>query len=44
MNYSTVVLGGWVLFGAIYYFIRGRKRYNGPVIELAGVSRVATKP
>jgi len=33
MNYSTVVLGGWVFFGVVYFFIFGRKQYNGPLIE-----------
>ncbi|KAJ9637966.1 hypothetical protein H2204_004556 [Knufia peltigerae] len=33
MNYSTVVLVGWVLFGALYYLFFGRKVYTGPVVE-----------
>ncbi|OAG44290.1 hypothetical protein AYO21_01286 [Fonsecaea monophora] len=33
MNYSTVVLAGWVGGGALYYFFRGRRVYTGPVIE-----------
>lgn len=45
MNYSTVVLGGWVLFGAIYYLVAGRKKYDGPVFELEAdlLSRTNTK-
>lgn len=33
MNYSTVVLAGWVGGGALYYLFRARKVYTGPVIE-----------
>ena len=33
MNYSTVVLAGWVLGGALYYLLRAMKVYTGPVIE-----------
>lgn len=33
MNYSTVVLAGWTLFGAVYYFFWARKAYSGPVFE-----------
>jgi len=43
MNYSTVVLAGWVAFGAIYYVFRGRHKYVGPLIELDGVTRVISK-
>lgn len=38
MNYSTVVLAGWVGFGAVYYFLKGRKIYTGPVIETDAAS------
>lgn len=31
MNYSVVVMGGWLFFGAIFFFGFGRKGYNGPV-------------
>jgi choline transport protein len=34
MNYSTVVLGGWLFFGALYYFLSGRKQYSGPLSEV----------
>jgi choline transport protein len=45
MNYSTVVLAGWVGGGAIYYFIRARKVYSGPVMEteVSGESTVPSK-
>ena len=33
MNYSTVVLAGWVVFGATYYLFFGRRVYTGPVVE-----------
>ncbi|KAI1618659.1 amino acid permease-domain-containing protein [Exophiala viscosa] len=33
MNYSIVVTAGVVLFSIVWYFIRGRKEYNGPVID-----------
>ncbi|KAF2424843.1 amino acid transporter [Tothia fuscella] len=33
MNYSIVVTGGLLIFSVIWYFIRGRNEYNGPVIE-----------
>ncbi|KAG9769434.1 Choline transport protein [Exophiala dermatitidis] len=38
MNYSIVVLVGWVAAGAVYYFFRGRKVYTGPVVEVEAVS------
>ncbi|KAL2068425.1 hypothetical protein VTL71DRAFT_16523 [Oculimacula yallundae] len=34
MNYCIVVMGGWLFFGVIYYYIQGRKNYKGPVIEV----------
>jgi choline transport protein len=30
MNYSSVVMGGWVILGAIYYVVFQRKSYKGP--------------
>jgi len=33
MNYSTVVLAGWIVFGVAYYFLFGRRVYTGPVVE-----------
>lgn len=33
MNYSIVVLTGWVAIGAVYFLVWGRRTYDGPVIE-----------
>lgn len=33
MNWSIVVFTGEFLIGLVWYLIRGRKAYNGPVIE-----------
>jgi choline transport protein len=33
MNYSIVVLVGWIVVGGFYYGIWGRKIYDGPVLE-----------
>lgn len=33
MNYSTVVLVGWLVVGLAYYLTWGKKIYNGPVME-----------
>lgn len=38
MNYSTVVLAGWVTGGAVYYFLVARKVYRGPVMETESLS------
>ena len=43
MNYSTVVLAGWVVAGACFYFLYGRKVYNGPVFETEVLSVVQSK-
>ena len=32
MNYSIVVFGGWIGGGIIYYLVRQRKTYHGPVV------------
>ncbi|KAK1623019.1 amino acid/polyamine transporter I [Colletotrichum phormii] len=32
MNYSTVVMAGWLVFGLVYYFIRGRAKFEVPVV------------
>ncbi|KAH6949611.1 amino acid/polyamine transporter I [Fusarium avenaceum] len=34
MNYSVLVSGSVAIFSVIYYLIRARKEYNGPVIEI----------
>jgi choline transport protein len=36
MNYSVVVMAGWLIFGACYYVLRGHKSYSGPIIEVLG--------
>lgn len=35
MNYCVVVTMGWVFIGALYYyFMGGKRRFTGPVVEL----------
>ena len=34
MNYSVVVTGAVLIFSVIYYLIRARKVYTGPVVEV----------
>jgi choline transport protein len=33
MNYSVVVTGGILIFSVVWYFVRGRKEYKGPVVD-----------
>jgi choline transport protein len=33
MNYSVVVTGGVLIFSIIWYLLRGRKEYKGPLID-----------
>lgn len=33
MNYAIVYLAGILAFALIYWFIRGRKVYTGPLVE-----------
>lgn len=33
MNYSVVVTGGVLIFSVVWYYIRGREEYHGPVLE-----------
>ena len=33
MNYSTVVMGGWVGLGGIYYIVLGKKKYQVPFVD-----------
>jgi choline transport protein len=34
MNWSIAVFGGAVMFGLVFYVLRGRRIYDGPVIEI----------
>lgn len=44
MNYSVVVTGGVIIFSIVWYWIRGRKEYKGPLIddEVARIMRVGS--
>jgi len=33
MNYSVVVTGGVIILSMVWYFVRGRKEYHGPLID-----------
>lgn len=33
MNYAVVYLGAILFFSMLYWFIRGKKYYTGPLIE-----------
>ncbi|KAF2851897.1 amino acid permease [Plenodomus tracheiphilus IPT5] len=33
MNYSSVVMVGWVVVGAIYYVVKGRHKFEVPVVD-----------
>lgn len=33
MNYSIVVMAGWLLFGIVYYISYGRKKFEVPVVD-----------
>ncbi|KAJ6112268.1 Amino acid/polyamine transporter I [Penicillium sp. IBT 18751x] len=36
MNYCVVVTTGWVVLGAVYYYLfSGKSRFTGPMVELA---------
>lgn len=43
MNYSTVVLAGWVVGGAVYYLLVARKVYQGPVVETETLTAQVSK-
>ncbi|KAH8664393.1 amino acid/polyamine transporter I [Xylariales sp. PMI_506] len=34
MNYSSVVMAGWTLFGVVYYFAWGRKSFKVPEVKI----------
>jgi choline transport protein len=44
MNYSVVVTGGVMLLSAVWYFVRAKNVYKGPLIdsEVAGVMRAGS--
>lgn len=42
MNYSVVVTGGLVIFGLVYYFVRARKDFNGPIVEIEVPERMSS--
>ena len=33
MNYSIVVTSGVIIFAMVWYVVRGRKEYKGPVVD-----------
>lgn len=33
MNYSVVVTGGVIIFSIIWYYVRGKKEYQGPTVD-----------
>ena len=33
MNYSTVVLAGWIVLGMVYYIYRGRYKFKVPILD-----------
>jgi choline transport protein len=33
MNYSVVVTGGVIIFSVVWYWVRGRREYQGPLID-----------
>jgi amino acid transporter len=43
MNYSVVVMGGWMVLGAVYFLFWGRKSYSGPLLEATTLAREHTK-
>ena len=40
MNWSCLLYGATTLFSVVFYFLRGRRKYNGPVIETDVVERL----
>jgi len=32
MNYSVVVMGGWLAFGVAFFLLFGRRHYKGPLV------------
>ncbi|KAH6651539.1 amino acid permease-domain-containing protein [Truncatella angustata] len=46
MNYSSVVMAAWLLFGFVYYHLYGKKKYDVPVVHVSVVTSlsIATIP
>ncbi|GAB7352183.1 hypothetical protein MBLNU459_g2662t1 [Dothideomycetes sp. NU459] len=44
MNWSCVVWGGIVLLGLVWYAALGRRRYNGPIMEIPQLARPELRP
>jgi len=44
MNYSVVVTSGVIIFSIIWYHVRGKREYQGPLIddEVAAIMRVGS--
>jgi amino acid transporter len=44
MNYSVVVTGGVIIFSIIWYHVRGKREYQGPLIdaEVAAIMRMGS--
>ncbi|KHN93827.1 Amino acid/polyamine transporter I [Metarhizium album ARSEF 1941] len=40
MNYSIVVLGGWIVFGLAYYSVRARHKFQVPLVDSNALSRI----
>jgi len=34
MNYNVLLIGAVVLIAVVYYLVRGKKEYTGPVVEV----------
>lgn len=41
MNYSSVVMVGWLVVGVVYYMGPGHKKYDVPVVNLATVTTLS---
>ncbi|KAK6080071.1 amino acid permease [Seiridium cupressi] len=37
MNYSSVVMAGWMAFGTVYYFVWGKKSFRIPEVRMSDV-------
>lgn len=41
MNYSSVVMVGWLVFGLFYYAVYARKKYDVPIVHMAVVTSLS---